>query len=145
MHRELVGSLVPAPRLRRVDVSVASLYRPGERRLELGGDFYAATERADGSIALLVGDVSGHGPEAAAMAAMLRAGWEALVEAEVEPQARLASLNKLLLAHARYEEFFATVCSVVIDPGLTGARITLAGHPPPILIQDGKEIPTQRC
>ena len=72
---------------------------------------------------------------------MLRAGWEALVEADVEPQARLASLNKLLLAHARYEEFFATVCSVVIDPGLTGARITLAGHPPPILIQDGEEIP----
>ncbi len=141
LHRELVGSLVPAPRLRRVDVSIASLYRPGEQRLELGGDFYAATERADNSIALLVGDVSGHGPEAAAMAAMLRAGWEALIEADVPPQARLASLNQLLLAHARYEEFFATVCSVVIDPGFKEATVTLAGHPPPFLICDGAQVP----
>ncbi|MDX6540884.1 MAG: hypothetical protein QOI71_2494 [Gaiellales bacterium] len=141
LHRELVASLVPAPRLRRVDISVAALYRPGEQRLELGGDFYAATERADGALALLVGDVSGHGPEAAALAAMLRAGWEALVEAGVSPQARLQSLNRLLIAHARYEEFFATVCSVVIDPELTHATITLAGHPPPILLEDGRPVP----
>jgi serine phosphatase RsbU (regulator of sigma subunit) len=141
LHRELVGSLVPAPRLRRVDVSVASLYRPGEQRLELGGDFYAAIQRDDDSIALLVGDVSGHGPAAAAMAAMLRAGWEALVEAGVSPEARLRSLNRLLLAHAQYEEFFATVCSVVIDPGLNAATVALAGHPPPILASAGAAVP----
>ena len=140
LHRELVGSLVPAPTIRRVDVSVATLYQPGEERLELGGDFYAAIERADGSIALLVGDVSGHGPEAAATAAMLRAGWEALVEAGVAPQDRLRSLNRLLLAHARFEEFFATVCSVVIQPGLREATIAIAGHPPPILMCNGVEI-----
>jgi PAS domain S-box-containing protein len=143
LHRELVASLVPAPRLRRVDISVAALYRPGEQRLELGGDFYAATERADSGLALLVGDVSGHGPEAAALAAMLRAGWEALVEAGVSPQARLQSLNKLLLAHARFEEFFATVCSVVIEPDLAHATITLAGHPPPILLADGSRVPLE--
>jgi len=141
LHRELVGSLVPAPSMRRVDVSVATLYRPGEQRLELGGDFYAAIERTDNSIALLIGDVSGHGPEAAATAAMLRAAWEGLVEADVAPQARLGSLNRMLLAHARFEEFFATVCSVVIDPGLREATVTIAGHPPPILMRDGVEIP----
>jgi PAS domain S-box-containing protein len=140
LHRELVGLLVPSPRLHRVDVSVAAVCRPGEQRLELGGDFYAATERADGSIALLVGDVSGHGPAAAALAAMLRAAWEGLVEADVAPQVRLQTLNHLLLEHARYEEFFATVCSVVINPGLTEATITLAGHPPPILAEAGRVI-----
>ena len=46
LHRELVGLLVPSPRLRRLDVSVAAVCRPGEQRLELGGDFYAAAERA---------------------------------------------------------------------------------------------------
>ena len=112
---------------------MAAVYRPGERRLELGGDFYAATERADRSVALLVGDVSGHGPAAAALAAMLRAGWEALVEAGLPPELRLQSLNRLLMEHARHEEFFATVCSVVINPPLSEATITLAGHPPPIL------------
>jgi serine phosphatase RsbU (regulator of sigma subunit) len=143
LHRELVGSLVPTPRLRRLDVSVASLYRPGEQRLELGGDFYAAIQRDDDSIALMVGDVSGHGPAAAAMAAMLRAGWEALVEAGVSPEARLRSLNRLLLAHAQYEEFFATVCSVVMDPGLKEATITLAGHPPPIMTRGGVVLPVE--
>jgi PAS domain S-box-containing protein len=137
LHRELVGLLVPSPRLRRLDVSVAAVCRPGEQRLELGGDFYAATERADGSIALLVGDVSGHGPAAAALAAMLRAAWEGLVEAEVPPQVRLRALNHLLLEHASFEEFFATVCSVVINPDLAEATITLAGHPPPIVVAAG--------
>jgi PAS domain S-box-containing protein len=141
LHRELVGSLVPAPRLRRLDVSVASLYRPGEQRLELGGDFYAAIERPNTGLALLIGDVSGHGPAAAGLAAMLRAGWEALVEADVPPEVRLQSLNYLLLEHAQYEEFFATVCSVVIDPSLREAKITLAGHPPPILLEAGATVP----
>ena len=117
LHRELVGLLVPSPRMRRLDVSVAAVCRPGEQRLELGGDFYGATERADGSIALLVGDVSGHGPAAAALAAMLRAAWEGLVEADVTPQVRLRTLDHLLLEHASYEEFFATVCSAVISGG----------------------------
>jgi|tagenome__1003787_1003787.scaffolds.fasta_scaffold20984988_5 PAS domain S-box-containing protein len=137
LHRELVGLLVPSPRLHRVDVSVAAVYRPGEQRLELGGDFYAAAERADGSIALLVGDVSGHGPAAAALGAMLRAAWEGLVEADVAPQVRLQTLNHLLLEHASHEEFFATVCSVVMDANLAAATITLAGHPPPILSHSG--------
>lgn len=140
LHRELVGLLVPSPRLHRLDVSVAAVCHPGEQRLELGGDFYAAAERADGSIALLVGDVSGHGPAAAALAAMLRAAWEGLVEADVSPQVRLQTLNHLLLEHASHEEFFATVCSVVVDADLAAATMTLAGHPSPILRHEGATI-----
>jgi serine phosphatase RsbU (regulator of sigma subunit) len=133
LHRELVGLLVPAPRVQRVDVSIAAAYHPGEQRLELGGDFYAATERSDGSIALLVGDVSGHGPAAAALGAMLRSAWEGLVAAGVAAEARVRTLNQLLFEHARHEELFATLCSVEVDPSLTTATVTLAGHPAPIL------------
>jgi PAS domain S-box-containing protein len=144
LHRELARALLPPPvRLARTDVSVSTLYRPGEQRLELGGDLFAVTERADQSIALLIGDVSGHGPAAAALAAMLRSSWEVLVGAGVSPQERLQSLNRLVLAHAPGEEFFATVCSIVIHPRLRDATIILAGHPPPILIEAGvaKPIP----
>ena len=49
----------------------------------------------------------------------------------------------MLIAHARFEEFFATVCSVVIEPDLTRATITLAGHPPPILLADGSRVPLE--
>ena len=55
----------------------------------------------------------------------------------------MQSLNHLLLEHARYEEFFATVCSVVINPPLSDATITLAGHPPPILTSGGVVIPLE--
>ena len=139
LHRELVGLLVPSPRLRRVDVSVAAVCRPGEQRLELGGDFYAATERADGSVALLVGDVSGHGPAAAALAAMLRAAWEGLVEADVPPGCACA-LSTICSWSTRASRNSSRPCSVVINPDLTEARITLAGHPPPIVAAAGAMI-----
>ena len=71
---------------------------------------------------------------------MLRAAWEGLVEADVPPQVRLRALNRLLLEHASFEEFFATVCSVVINSDLTEAMITLAGHPPPIVLDAGAVI-----
>src|SRR3954452_9083968 len=69
--------LVPEPpRLRRGQAFAA--YRPGDRRLLLGGDFFVCTELADDRLGLMIGDVVGHGPEAAGFAAGLRSAWEAL-------------------------------------------------------------------
>ena len=57
--------------------------RPGERRRVLGGDFYDVVEGADGRLHLLVGDVSGHGPDEAALGVHLRVAWRTLVLAGV--------------------------------------------------------------
>ena len=43
-------------------VAVAAHYRPGDARLQLGGDFYDCVGIGDGRLAVLVGDVAGHGP-----------------------------------------------------------------------------------
>jgi serine phosphatase RsbU (regulator of sigma subunit) len=115
-------------------------YAPGERRLEFGGDFFDAVERDDGTLALLIGDVSGHGADAAAVGATLRAGWRAMVMAGLSPRDRVESLHQLLLRDARSEEFFATVCSCVINPSRSAATVISAGHPPPILM-DGQIMP----
>ena len=46
---------------------------------ELGGDFYDAVELGDGALRIVIGDVSGHGPDEAALGAALRGAWRALV------------------------------------------------------------------
>jgi serine phosphatase RsbU (regulator of sigma subunit) len=140
LHREILRALVPPPVVHSRDVRVRVAYSPGEQRLEFGGDFFDAVEREDGSIALLIGDVSGHGADAAAVGATLRAGWRAMVMAGLSPRDRLESLHQLLVRDARSEEFFATVCSCVINPTRTAATVISAGHPPPILM-DGQIMP----
>ncbi len=77
VSRRLQAALVPEPP--PIDRGqLAALYRPGERRLLLGGDFYLVAETANGEVSLLIGDVAGHGPEAAAFAATLRSAWRTM-------------------------------------------------------------------
>ena len=57
----------------------ASKYSPASEQALLGGDFIDAIESADGSVRVVIGDVSGHGPEEAALGAALRIGWRSLV------------------------------------------------------------------
>ena len=70
--------LVPHPIVCDPSIWIASRYLPGGRRALLGGDFHAAVETADGRLHLLVGDVSGHGPDEAALGPGLRIAWRAL-------------------------------------------------------------------
>ena len=61
---------------------------PAERALLVGGDFYDAMVLPDGRLAVMVGDMAGHGAPAAAQAAGLRFGWRTLVSVEPEPGRR---------------------------------------------------------
>ena len=67
-------------------------YRPGERHLELGGDFLDVVDLGDHGLAVICGDVSGHGPDAAALGAMLRVSWEALVLSRTPPAELVCAL-----------------------------------------------------
>ena len=90
---------------------------------------------ADGSLHLVVGDVSGHGPDEAALGVHLRVAWRTLVLAGVAPDAVLPILEDILVRERRSEEIFATVCQLVIHPDRTGGDLWLAGHPVPILLE----------
>ena len=72
--------LAPAPIIPDSFVAAAR-YRPAESRMHLGGDFMEAVAIADGRLAVLIGDVCGHGPREAAVGTALRAGWKGIASA----------------------------------------------------------------
>ena len=91
--RERAAGARPAPRPARDATrrcALATHYRPGRRRALLGGDFYDAVQVRDGRVHAVVGDVSGHGPDEAALGVGLRIAWRALVLAGV-PAGRVAA------------------------------------------------------
>jgi serine phosphatase RsbU (regulator of sigma subunit) len=126
-------ALTPPLQLRSADVRVAVRYRAGRAGAELGGDFYDAVEAPDGEIAVLIGDVAGHGPDAAALAARLRSAWRALTLAGLDQLRALTILDEFLRTEVE-SLTFATVAVLVITPDREVGELLMAGHPPPVLV-----------
>jgi len=113
---------------------LAARYRPAERALLVGGDFYDAMALPDGRLAVMVGDMAGHGAGAAAQAAGLRFGWRTLVGLNPNPAAVLAGLNAQMAdPDQRAEGLFASILYMLIDPG-GSVSFAPGGHPPPVLL-----------
>lgn len=135
-NARLERSLLPTALVGDPRVAVTTGYRPGRRRALLGGDFYDAVELTDGSLHVLIGDVSGHGPDEAALGACLRIAWRALTLAGHCPGEVLAGMQEML-AHERHApDMFATLCVLVAAPDRSRGEIFLAGHPPPVLADE---------
>jgi serine phosphatase RsbU (regulator of sigma subunit) len=130
----LTRGLLPQPQLISPDLLVQSRYTPGERRQVLGGDFYDVVEDASGTLHLLVGDVSGHGPDEAALGVHLRVAWRTLILAGVASDRVLPILEDILVRERRSDEIFATVCQLIVHADRRSAGLWLAGHPVPILL-----------
>ncbi|MCB0881794.1 MAG: SpoIIE family protein phosphatase [Thermoleophilia bacterium] len=112
---------------------VAARYRPAETALLVGGDFYDTYLLADGRLAVMVGDVTGHGATSAAQAAGLRFGWRTMVAVDPRPHVVVAALNaQMARAELRSNGVFASIIYALIGPDGTGVY-TRAGHPPPVL------------
>jgi PAS domain S-box-containing protein len=113
-------------------LELAALYQAAAGS-EVGGDFYSAWRIDDGRLALLVGDVSGKGVEAAGMTAMVRYMAEALSQHGGEPAPIVTELNALLNARLP-DGSLVTLVLAMIDTASGTLRWCSAGHPPPILI-----------
>jgi serine phosphatase RsbU (regulator of sigma subunit) len=139
-HRELYqlleAGLVPGTPLADPEMGVVTRYIPSEQRMRLGGDFLDVRRAADGQIAFVVGDVAGHGPQAAALSATLRAAWQGLILSQASPALLVRSLNEVVRTEGREECPFVTAVFGWLD--VTGRRLTylLAGHPPILLAGD---------
>jgi serine phosphatase RsbU (regulator of sigma subunit) len=143
LYRRFQASLSPAVNVATDHIGVATYYRPGESRMLLGGDFIDAVTRQNGSVAAVIGDVTGHGPDAAALGASLRAAWRALALRGASLQANMKTLNSLTLDESERAEqgelglgLLATVCAVEIDAAGRRARFVNAGHPMPLLLAE---------
>ena len=125
------AALVPAIPARVGGVAVSVAYRPAEGPAA-GGDFYDVFVPAPGRVALILGDVAGHGPEALTQAALMRYTLRAYLQAGMEPRAALALAGRVLAD--RKMEHFATVVVGVYNTGEGRLTYASAGHPPPILL-----------
>jgi serine phosphatase RsbU (regulator of sigma subunit) len=136
-NARLERGLLPEPLVTDPALQLATHYRPGRRRALLGGDFFDAVQRPDGTVHAVIGDVCGHGPDEAALGVCLRIAWRTLVLAGVPAADVLAHLQDVLIAERHAGHVFTTVCMVSLDPGGDRVEVRLAGHPPPMLLSGG--------
>jgi PAS domain S-box-containing protein len=138
LSRRLQSGLLPSLSLPDPALELRTRYRPGHERALLGADFFDALRLADGTTALLIGDVAGHGPAEAGVGVALRAAWRALVLTDHGPDELLDGLDRVLACNRQSEELFATVCCCWVGPEQDRITVALAGHPPPLLVTDGR-------
>jgi serine phosphatase RsbU (regulator of sigma subunit) len=136
LHERLEKSLLPTLPVRHPTVDVVTYYRPGSHELELGGDFIDVVDEGDGRLAVICGDVSGHGPDAAALGAMMRVSWQALVGSGAGIPDLVDSLRGVLARERSDPDTFATACLAWIDPNADELLVVNLGHPLPLLIAD---------
>ncbi|MGW1893768.1 PP2C family protein-serine/threonine phosphatase [Streptomyces sp. NPDC002004] len=132
-NARLERGLLPSPLLHNGAVEVVSRYEPSRSLGLLSGDFYDVVETPDGTVHAVIGDVSGHGPDEAALGVCLRVAWRSFTLAGVTGTHVCELMQKVLVAERTGAEIFATVTTVELPPGLDGAKVVRAGHPPLLL------------
>jgi PAS domain S-box-containing protein len=113
---------------------VDGIYLPAEPRALVGGDWYDAFALPDGRCFVSIGDVCGHGIEAASTAARLRQTVTAFALEDADPARVLERTNRVAAAQG---ETLATACVAVIDPRTLEIAYATAGHPAPIFASQG--------
>ncbi|WP_426567636.1 SpoIIE family protein phosphatase [Streptomyces canus] len=130
LARGLQQALLPRRLSRHARVETAGRYLPGSEGMMVGGDWYDVVEAGDG-LALVIGDVQGHGVQAAATMGQLRSAVRAFALGDRPPEEVLGGTNHLLIDLDPGQ--FASCCYVRLDPVSGLARVANAGHPPPLL------------
>ncbi|MFF0206284.1 PP2C family protein-serine/threonine phosphatase [Streptomyces sp. NPDC005017] len=139
-NRRLERGLLPTPLLRdTTGLEVVARYRPGREQALIGGDFYDVVQTPDGSVHVLIGDVSGHGPDEAALGVGLRIAWRTLVVSGATGVRQLRTLEEILIAERTGAHIFATLTSVELLPDGGSAHVTRAGHPG-LLLRTGGDV-----
>lgn len=110
-------------------------YLPAAQGSGVGGDWYITAEMPDGSVLLAIGDVAGHGLEAAAGMARLRGALAGLAITGASPERLVGWLNDLVWHVA--PEHTASVVAGSFDPQRRTLIWSQAGHPPPLLVRAG--------
>ncbi len=131
----LQRSLLPRRLGTVAGVTVAARYLPA--RDEVGGDWYDTIELPNGEVGIAIGDVVGHGLDAATLMGQLRTALRAYALDGNGPGRTLELLNRFAIGLD--EEAMATVAYAVVDSETGVMRFASAGHLPPIFMSPGGE------
>lgn len=118
------------------ECSVGAVYEPAGGEAEVGGDFFDVFELPDQRYAIVVGDVSGKGAEAAAQTAMAKYMLRAFATRNPSPSSALFHLNNALYKNFPPDKFM-TIMYAVFDPTTNHFMIGSGGHPPPLVYRYG--------
>jgi serine phosphatase RsbU (regulator of sigma subunit) len=140
----LQTALLPAALPVVPGLRIAACYRPQSddgALVHVGGDLYDVVPAGGpGRWAVVVADVCGKGPEAAALTALIRHTVRAEIDHDPGPAEVLHRLNRAMVHGAGTPARFATViqCLLAVDADGAAVRLANAGHPPPLLLRSGR-------
>lgn len=142
--RELQVSLLGEPRDPRPDIDIATRYLPAGSELLVGGDWFDVVALPGGRTLKVMGDVMGHGVQAAVAMSHYRTLVRAIAAADLAPHEMLERMDDMVAAAGA--DRVATCLLEVVDPGARTAQIASAGHLPPALVEPGRirllDVPT---
>ncbi len=145
----LQRSLLPRHVPPQTAVEVAHRYLPADSRVGVGGDWFDVIPLSGTRVGLVVGDVVGHGLQAAATMGRLRTTVRALAQLDLAPEELLARLDDQVeqTAHFRAgeddedpEALGVTCLYVVYDPVSGWCSMARAGHPAPAVVHPGRGV-----
>ncbi|MDN3357976.1 SpoIIE family protein phosphatase [Actinomadura sp. DC4] len=131
----LQRSMLPKHPPRLPGVEIAYRYLPGNPSAQVGGDWFDAIPLSGSRVALIVGDVMGHGVHSAATMGQLRTAVRTLAALDPPPGQVLRHLDQLFedTVGQHGEQYIATCVYCVYDPVARRCAIANAGHVPPVL------------
>ncbi|OKI02012.1 hypothetical protein A6A06_12965 [Streptomyces sp. CB02923] len=137
MAEELQLALLPRVHTDLPGLRAAIRYQPAENCARVGGDWFEATPLPDGRVLIAIGDVLGHGLQAAAGMAQLRNALLGIAYTGAD-SARILDCLNLVAFHGHDESLTATAVVGHFDPRRRTLSWARAGHPPPVLVQGGR-------
>ncbi len=113
------------------DLDLVARYRSATSGIHVGGDWYDSVTRSDGTVVLTVGDVTGHGVDAAVVMGKLQNSLRAYAVEGHSPATSLRLVHHLL--RGSDTPLFATAVMAEVEPATGMLRWASAGQPPPLL------------
>lgn len=132
----LQRSLLPARPPRVPNLDVAARYIPGAE-VGVGGDWYDLFRLPSGHVGVVIGDVAGSGLRAAIIMGRIRSALRAYALETNDPADVLTRLDRKVQLFE--PGAMATAAYAVIDPAYRTVTVSLAGHPPPVLLDGGRD------
>jgi serine phosphatase RsbU (regulator of sigma subunit) len=133
VRRDMQRSVVPEPPA-MPGLEVATRYLPAAAAVGLGGDWYDAIALDDHRMALVVGDVSGHGPGAVATMTQIRTVVHTLVVGGMSLPDVLVRTSGIL---QRDGLGYATMLVAIVDLAAGSVDYVTGGHPPAVVREPG--------